>query len=47
MDRYGRLVIDLSVNKANIADRGMQANHFKAWPHKGRKALSRKPDWCN
>jgi len=46
-DRYGRIVIDLLANNADVGDTGMQSKHLLAWPHEGRKALSSKPNWCD
>ena len=45
-DRYEREVITLSVNGRDIGDVGIEAGHLGPWPHKGRRALSDKPDWC-
>jgi len=45
-DRYDREVIDLSANGSDVGLAGMEAGHLGAWPHKGRKALQPKPDWC-
>ena len=45
-DRYGRLVIDLSADGADVASAGVDAGHLRAWPHKRGRALSPKPDWC-
>ena len=45
-DRYGREVVDLSVNGRNLADIGLEAGLYRPWPHKGQRALTRKPDWC-
>lgn len=47
LDRYGRLVIDLSTNGVDVGTSGMNAGHLRAWPHKGHKALQKKPDWCD
>jgi len=46
-DRYNREVITLSVNGQDIGEAGKVAGHFGDWPHRGRRALSRKPDWCS
>jgi len=45
-DRYDRLVIDLSANGQDVARSGLAAGHLADWPHKGRRALQAKPDWC-
>ena len=45
-DRYGRIVIDLSANGADVGKEGVKEGHLKPWPHRGRKALTNKPDWC-
>lgn len=45
-DRYEREVITLSVNGEDIGALGIAAGHLGPWPHKGRRALSPKPDWC-
>lgn len=45
-DRYGRLVVDLEANGADVAEAGVEAGHLKDWLHiKGRAQYS-KPDWC-
>ena len=45
-DKYERRVIDLSVNGEDIGQAGIEAGHLKPWPHKGRRAMVKKPDWC-
>lgn len=45
-DRYDREVITLSANGQDVAQAAIAAGHLSDWPHKGRKALSKKPDWC-
>lgn len=45
-DRYDREVIDLSANGVDVGKVGTAAGHLEAWPHKGRKALAAKPNWC-
>ena len=45
-DRYEREVITLSANGQDVAEAGKAAGHLGDCPHKGRKALSKKPDWC-
>lgn len=46
LDRYGRLVIDLSADGVDVGTSGMSYGHLRAWAHKGRKALKTKPGWC-
>lgn len=46
LDKYGRLVIDLSAAGQDVGNAGVSTGHLKSWPHKGRRALSKKPDWC-
>lgn len=45
-DRYEREVITLSANGQDVADAGKTAGHLGDWPHRGRRALTKKPDWC-
>ena len=45
-DRYERDVITLSANGRDVGDAAKDAGHLGAWPHKVRRALSNKPDWC-
>lgn len=46
LDKYDRLVIDLSAGDVDVGNTGISTGHLKPWPHKGRRALSKKPDWC-
>lgn len=46
MDKYDREVVDISVDGKDLAALGLDAGVYKPWPHKGQRALSRKPDWC-
>lgn len=46
LDKYDRLVIDLSVSSEDVGRAGINEGHLKPWPHKGRRALAKKPDWC-
>jgi hypothetical protein len=46
-DRYDREVIYLSANGIDVAQAGIDADHLGDWPHKGRRALAPKPDWCD
>ena len=45
-DRYERIIIDLSANGKDVGQSGIQAGHYQAWPHDGKKALSKRPIWC-
>jgi len=46
LDRYQRNVIYLEVDGINVGAAGVLAGHLAEWPHKGRRALKSKPDWC-
>lgn len=59
LDKYDRLVIDISVDypntaagaeykysRTNVSELGVLYGHLKEWPHKGRRQLAKKPDWC-
>ena len=45
-DRYERNVISLSANGRDVGEAGIAAGHLGPWPHRGRRALTKKPDWC-
>lgn len=45
-DRYDREVVELAINGKPLADIAIEAGHLRPWPHKGRRALAKKPDWC-
>jgi len=45
-DRYGRLVVDLEANGADVAKVGVDAGHLRDWLHIKGHAQSPKPDWC-
>jgi len=45
-DRYDREVIYLSADGVDVGKAGIEAGHLGAWPHRGRRALADKPDWC-
>lgn len=45
-DRYGRLVVDLEANGADVAKAGVDARHLRDWLHIKGRAQSPKPDWC-
>jgi endonuclease YncB( thermonuclease family) len=44
-DRHGRSVVRLSANGEDVIARGLADGMLKPWPHKGQKALKKKPDW--
>lgn len=46
-DRYDRMVIDLSVDGMDVAQAAVDDGQLAPWPHKGRRALAKKPNWCN
>ncbi len=46
-DRYGRLIVDLTVDAQDLGKIGVQAGHLKKWRHNGSKALERRPEWCS
>ena len=45
-DRYERDVITLSADGVDVGQAGIEAGHLGPWPHQGRRALTKKPDWC-
>lgn len=45
-DRYERDVITLSADGVDVGQAGIEAGHLGPWPHKGRRALTKKPGWC-
>ncbi len=45
-DRYERDVITLSADGVDVGQAGIAAGHLGPWPHQGRRALTKKPDWC-
>lgn len=45
-DRYEREVITLSADGQDVSEAGKAAGHLGPWPHRGRRALAKKPDWC-
>lgn len=45
-DRYGRLVIDLEADGADVGHAGVEAGHLRDWLHIKGRAQSPKPDWC-
>jgi len=47
LDRYDREVIDLSADGQDVGTVATEAGHLGVWPHKGRRALGEKPDWCH
>ena len=46
LDRWGRAVVDLSVNGSDIAQSGMVSGALRSWEHKKGRALEKRPDWC-
>jgi len=47
LDKYERAVIELFVDERNIGELAIKAGHLRAWPHKGRRSLIKKPIWCD
>lgn len=45
-DRYGRMIIELTVDGADLIRLGLDAGYLQSWPHFNGRALSSKPDWC-
>ena len=45
-DRYERNVVTLTANGQDVGEAGIAAGHLGPWPHRGRRALAKKPDWC-
>lgn len=45
-DRYGRWIVDLTVDGHDIGSMGITAGLTKKWKHKGRRALEPKPNYC-
>ena len=46
LDKYDREVIDLSADGVDVSQAGIDAGVIKPWPHKERRQLQPKPDWC-
>jgi len=46
LDRWGRAVVDLSVNGEDIAKTGMKSDALRSWKHVKGRALEKRPDWC-
>lgn len=46
LDRWGRAVVDLSVNGTDIAQSGIKSGALRSWKHKKGRALELRPDWC-
>ncbi len=46
LDPYGRVVVTLSVDGADLGELGIIAGHYKPYIFDGRKALMKKPLWC-
>lgn len=45
-DRYGRLIIDLSVNGQDMGAIGIESGMYQSWKHDGKKTLEPRPKWC-
>jgi endonuclease YncB( thermonuclease family) len=45
-DRYGRIVVSISVIGRDLAELGIEAGHLRPWPHLNDRPLGPKPDWC-
>ena len=45
-DRYGRLVVDLEADGADVGTAGVKFGHLRDWLHIKGRAQSPKPDWC-
>lgn len=46
-DRHERLIIDLSSNGLDVGKSGIDLGHYQSWPHDGKKALAKRPVWCD
>lgn len=46
LDRWGRAVVDLSVDGQDIAQAGIKSDALRSWKHKKGRALEKRPDWC-
>ena len=46
-DRYGRRVLQLSLDGRDLARTGTTAGHLRPWPHRNGRAQTQKPDWCD
>ena len=46
-DRYGRIVVSLSVDGRDLANLGIEAGYLRSWPHRNGRAQTPKPDWCD
>jgi len=45
-DNYGRMVIDLSANGSDVANKGISEGVLRSWDHEGTRALEPRPNWC-
>ena len=45
-DRYGRLVVYLEADGADVGTAGVKSGHLRDWLHIKGRAQSPKPDWC-
>ena len=41
-----REAVHLSVDGTDLTQLGIEAGLYKAWPFRGRRALTPKPEWC-
>lgn len=45
-DRYGRHVVDLTADGQRVDQLALAEDHLAPWPHRGHRALAKKPQWC-
>ncbi len=45
-DRYGRHVLELTVDGERLSQQGLASRHLAPWPHEEQRALAAKPRWC-
>jgi hypothetical protein len=45
-DKYDGLIIPLPAKGVDVAKAAFNTGHLQGWPHKGRRQLIKKPDWC-
>lgn len=45
-ERYGRRVIDLSINGEDVSSALIEKRYLQSWAHLNGRALEAKPDWC-
>ena len=46
-DRYDRHIFDLSANGQDVGQAGIAAGVYGSWKHDGKKALEKRPMWCD